>query len=134
MTERAREAVLELRSAKGMLLDGKDCDTWSAGSFFVNPIVSESVAASLPSDAPRWNVGEGKVKLSAAWLIEHSGISKGTEHGGARVSTKHVLALTNAGKASATDVATLARLIQDAVAMKFGIKLEPEVNLVGLAL
>lgn len=134
LTERARVAVLELRGAKGMLLDNSDRDTWSAGSFFINPIVSQAVAAQLPSDAPRWDVGDGMVKLSAAWLIENSGIAKGTTHGGARVSTKHVLALTNAGKASATDVATLARLIQDAVVMKFGIKLEPEVNLVGLSL
>ena len=134
LTERARAAVLELRASKGMLLNSDDKDCWSAGSFFTNPIISADVAAQLPDDAPRFPQPDGRVKTSAAWLIEHSGIQKGDELGGARVSTKHVLALTNSGNATATEIASLARVIQDAVQMKFGIKLEPEVNLVGLNL
>jgi len=73
-----REKVLELRSRKGMLLSESDHDSWSAGSFFTNPIVSADVAAKLPADAPRWPVPDGRVKTSAAWLIEHSGITKRT--------------------------------------------------------
>jgi UDP-N-acetylmuramate dehydrogenase len=74
------------------------------------------------------------VKTSAAWLIEHAGVSKGLTHGGARVSTKHVLALTNAGDATATDLVELAKSAQAKVYEKFGIRLEPEVNLIGLSL
>ncbi len=88
-----RSAVLELRGMKGMLLSKTDHDSWSAGSFFTNPIVSKEIADSLPADAPRWPTDDGKVKTSAAWLIEHSGIHIGDEIGGARISTKHVLAL-----------------------------------------
>jgi UDP-N-acetylmuramate dehydrogenase len=90
-----RKAVLELRGQKGMLLNPDDKDSWSAGSFFTNPIISTEAAAQLPADAPRWPTADGRVKTSAAWLIEHSGIHKGDVHGGARVSSKHVLALTN---------------------------------------
>ena len=134
LTDRARAAVLELRASKGMLLNQKDHDCWSAGSFFTNPIVSADIAAKLPASAPRWPLEDGRVKTSAAWLIENSGIKKGDTHGGARISTKHVLALTNSGNATATEIASLARVIQDAVKMKFDIKLEAEVNLVGLSL
>ncbi len=129
-----RTAVIELRAAKGMLLNPDDKDSWSAGSFFTNPIVSKEVAARLPAEAPQWPTSDGRVKTSAAWLIEHSGIDKGQSHGGARVSTKHVLALTNSGSATAEDLIELAREVRSAVQSKFGITLEPEVNLVGLAL
>ena len=132
--EATRKAVLELRGAKGMLLNTNDRDSWSAGSFFTNPIVSQEIAAKLPEGAPQWPTADGMVKTSAAWLIENSGVHKGDSHGGARVSTKHVLALTNAGNATATDIAELAKSAQSAVFEKFGITLEPEVNLVGLAL
>jgi UDP-N-acetylmuramate dehydrogenase len=132
--QKTRNAVLELRAAKGMLLNPGDQDSWSAGSFFTNPIVSKEVAASLPEDAPRWPTADGRVKTSAAWLIEHSGVHKGDSHGGARVSTKHVLALTNSGNATATEIAELAKSAQKSVFEKFGITLETEVNLVGLTL
>lgn len=129
-----RSAVLELRASKGMLLNPNDRDSWSAGSFFTNPIISAEIAAALPADAPRWPLEDGRVKTSAAWLIEHAGVAKGSVHGGARVSTKHVLALTNAGDATATDLVELAKSAQAKVYEKFAIKLEPEVNLVGLSL
>ena len=129
-----RKAVLELRSAKGMLLNPSDRDSWSAGSFFTNPIVTKEIAAQLPEGAPQWPTADGMVKTSAAWLIEHSGVHKGDSHGGARVSTKHVLALTNAGNATATDIAELAKSAQKSVFEKFGITLEAEVNLIGITL
>ena len=129
-----RAAVLELRAAKGMLLNPSDRDSWSAGSFFTNPIISQEVAIQLPEGAPKWPTADGKVKTSAAWLIENSGVHKGDSHGGARVSTKHVLALTNAGNATATDIAELAKSAQKSVFEKFGITLEAEVNLVGITL
>ena len=129
-----RKAVLELRAAKGMLLNPSDRDSWSAGSFFTNPIVTQEIAAQLPEGAPQWPTADGMVKTSAAWLIEHSGVHKGDSHGGARVSTKHVLALTNAGNATATDIAELAKSAQKSVFEKFGITLEAEVNLIGITL
>ena len=133
-TVETRAAVLELRAAKGMLLNPSDRDSWSAGSFFTNPIVSKEVAASLPEGAPKWETADGMVKTSAAWLIENSGVQKGDTHGGARVSTKHVLALTNAGNATATEIAELAKNAQKCVFEKFGITLEAEVNLIGITL
>jgi UDP-N-acetylmuramate dehydrogenase len=129
-----RKAVLELRASKGMLLNLKDQDSWSAGSFFTNPIISKEIADTLPADAPRWPTHDGRVKTSAAWLIEKSGIHKGDTHGGARVSTKHVLALTNSGNATATEIAELAKTAKQAVQQKFGITLEAEVNLIGITL
>lgn len=129
-----RKAVMALRAAKGMLLDPDDKDSWSAGSFFTNPIVTIEVAAALPESAPKWPTPDGKVKTSAAWLIQNSGIDKGQSHGGARVSTKHVLALTNTGSATAEEIAQLAREVRANVQAKFGITLEPEVNLVGITL
>jgi UDP-N-acetylmuramate dehydrogenase len=132
--QQVRHTVLELRASKGMLLSPEDRDSWSAGSFFTNPIVSQQEADKLPNAAPKWPLIDGQVKISAAWLIENAGIHKGDEVGGARISTKHVLALTNAGDATATDLIELAKTAQAKVYEKFGIKLEPEVNLVGLSL
>jgi len=129
-----RMATLKLREGKGMLLDPKDHDSWSAGSFFTNPIVSAQVASLLPADAPRWVQPDGRVKTSAAWLMEHAGVHKGDAHSGARISSKHVLALTNSGNATAADIAALAKEAQEKVFNVFGISLEPEVNLVGLTL
>jgi len=130
------EEVLELRASKGMVLNGADHDTWSCGSFFTNPVVSESFARTLPMDAPQWPTVEddGKtVKLSAAWLIEQSGLTKGfyLPHSKAAISSKHALAITNRGGATANDVAELARYIQVQVSNKFGITLLPEPNLIG---
>lgn len=129
-----REATLKLRESKGMLLDPKDHDSWSAGSFFTNPIVSAEVASRLPEDAPRWVQPDGRVKTSAAWLMEHAGVHKGDAHSGARISSKHVLALTNSGNATAADIAALAKEAQEKVQTVFGIFLVPEVNLVGISL
>jgi UDP-N-acetylmuramate dehydrogenase len=117
-----------------MLLNPDDKDSWSAGSFFTNPIISLSVAAGLPEGAPKWPTADGRVKTSAAWLIQNSGIDKGHTHGGARISTKHVLALTNSGNATAEELVQLAREVRDCVQEKYGITLEPEVNLVGISL
>jgi len=127
-----RDAVLELRSNKGMLLSPDDHDSWSAGSFFTNPIVSQQAADALPDAAPKWPLNDGRVKVSAAWLIENSGIKKGDAVGGARISSKHVLALTNSGSATASDIAELAKRARNQVKETFGITLEAEVNLVGV--
>ena len=134
LVEDVRRAVLALRAAKGMVLSESDPDSWSAGSFFVNPILSAELAAKLPSDAPRWQQADGRVKTSAAWLMEKSGVRKGEEHEGARVSRKHVLALVNSGNAKASDIAELAKSARTQVKKVFGITLEPEVHFVGLSL
>ena len=127
-----RKAVLELRASKGMLLSPEDHDSWSAGSFFTNPIISQQAADALPNAAPKWPLNDGRVKISAAWLIENAGMHKGDEVGGARISTKHVLALTNSGDATAADIAELAKRARDHVKEIFGITLEAEVNLIGI--
>ena len=127
-----RAAVLELRASKGMLLSPDDHDSWSAGSFFTNPIISQQAADTLPDAAPKWPLNDGRVKISAAWLIENAGMHKGDEVGGARISTKHVLALTNSGDATAADIAELAKRARDHVKEVFGITLDAEVNLIGI--
>ena len=127
-----RAAVLELRASKGMLLSPDDRDSWSAGSFFTNPIISQQAADALPDAAPKWPLNDGRVKISAAWLIENAGMHKGDEVGGARISTKHVLAFTNSGDATAADIAELARRARGQVREVFGITLEAEVNLIGI--
>ena len=128
---KTREAVLKIRGRKGMLLNDSDKDTFSAGSFFTNPIVSENL---IPEGAPKYPQADGTFKTSAAWLIEQSGICKGQSFNGAAISGKHVLAITNADNAKASDIAALAMQVKDAVKLKFGIELVPEVNLVGLSL
>ena len=130
---KVREAVLKLRASKGMLINLEN-EINSAGSFFVNPILSKSVADQLPADAPRWPQSDGKVKTSAAWLMEHSGVVKGEKLAGAQISDKHVLALTNSGDATAEDIIELAKRARKKVYEKFGIKLETEVQLVGVNL
>jgi len=128
---KVRSAVLKLRSAKGMLInEGIN----SAGSFFMNPILDKGAAEKLPSDAPRWPMPDGKVKTSAAWLMEHAGVSKGDQLAGAQISPKHVLALSNSGDATAKDLIELAKSAQEKVRAKFGIVLQSEVQLVGLSL
>lgn len=155
-----RERILATRAAKGMLLDDADPDTHSAGSFFQNVIVSERIARALPADCPRWPVQpdldtvtviplavyggvvptpivrEAEVKVSAAWLIEHSGIRKGFKlpRSRASVSTKHALALTNRGGATAAEISELARFIQSRVHAEFGLLLQPEPVLVDVEL
>ncbi len=130
-----RSAVLALRRSKGMVLDDADHDTWSAGSFFTNPVVSAEDSAALPASAPRYPGPDGMVKLSAAWLIEQAGFSKGFGlPGPAAVSTKHTLAITNRGTASAADLLAVARQVRDGVRSVFGISLVPEPELVGCSL
>ncbi|MFF5986102.1 UDP-N-acetylmuramate dehydrogenase [Prauserella flavalba] len=141
----ARDAVLALRRGKGMVLDAADHDTWSAGSFFTNPIVpdpdvsavlariAEVVGADVP--VPQYPA-QGGVKLSAAWLIERAGFGKGHQGPGGRVSlsTKHTLALTNRGTASTGDLLTLAREVRDGVRTRFGVTLHPEPLLINCSL
>jgi UDP-N-acetylmuramate dehydrogenase len=129
-----REAVLGLRARKGMVLDPADHDTWSAGSFFTNPLVDADVLARLPAEAPRWEQPDGLTKTSAAWLIEHSGFGKG--YGGERValSSKHTLALTNRGSARTADLLALAAEVQRGVQERYGIRLVNEPVLVGCSL
>jgi UDP-N-acetylmuramate dehydrogenase len=133
-TPEVRQAVLALRTAKGMVLADHDHDTWSAGSFFTNPLISQAKALELPPDAPRFSQTDGMIKTSAAWLIERSGFGKGYGNGAAQLSGKHTLALTNRGGATAADLLSLAREIQAGVQAKFGIQLVPEPVLVGCEL
>lgn len=129
-----REGVLALRRGKGMVLDATDHDTWSAGSFFTNPILTEDQASRLPPEAPRWPQPDGTVKTSAAWLIEHAGFEKG--YGNARVSlsTKHTLALTNRGGARTSDLISLADEVRNGVRDKCGVVLANEPILIGARL
>lgn len=129
----ARAAVLELRRGKGMVLVDDDHDTWSAGSFFTNPVVAEAAA---PPDAPRWPAGPGHVKVPAAWLIEHAGFPRGYPGPGGRVSLshRHVLALTNRGTGRTADLLALAAELRSAVRSRFGVELVPEPVLVECAL
>ena len=126
-----RRAVLGLRAGKGMVLDPGDPDTWSAGSFFTNPVVD---ADQVPEGAPAWPQLDGRVKTSAAWLIEHAGFAKGYGSDRVALSTKHTLALTNRGGASTEDLLALAREVRDGVAARFGIVLVNEPVLVGVEL
>jgi UDP-N-acetylmuramate dehydrogenase len=136
-----RAAVLALRARKGMVLDAADHDTWSMGSFFTNPVVAPEVYDRLAStastrDVPHYPAPDG-VKLAAGWLVERAGFGKGypdDAHAPCRLSTKHALALTNRGGATAEDVLALARTIRDGVRNVFGITLKPEPVLVGCTL
>jgi UDP-N-acetylmuramate dehydrogenase len=137
-----RREVLRLRTSKGMVWDTADRDTYSTGSFFTNPIVPADVAARLPESAPKYPAGQdGLVKLSAAWLIDQAGFGKGygmeessASGGRASLSTKHSLAITNRGSASAKDILAIAREVRAGVVERFGIELHPEPLLIGLAL
>jgi UDP-N-acetylmuramate dehydrogenase len=135
-----REAVLGLRSRKGMVLDATDHDTWSVGSFFINPVVAlesyERLAGSADRPVPHYLAPDG-VKLAAGWLVEQAGFGKGypdVRTARCRLSTKHALALTNRGGATAADVVSLARTVRDGVRDVFGITLIPEPVLVGCTL
>ena len=125
--EKVRAAVLELRAAKGMLLSE---GIWSAGSFFTNPLLNPEQAAQLPADAPKYPQADGSVKTSAAWLMEHAGIEKGYCHKGAQISPRHVLAISNAGDATTQDLLELKDYVIEKVEAKFGIRLDPEVQIV----
>lgn len=140
----ARETVLKLRAGKGMVLDPEDHDTWSAGSFFTNPVLTEAqhadflarVHARLGADVtpPAFPAGEGRVKTSAAWLIDRAGFTKGYGDGPARISTKHTLALTNRGEATTEDLLALAREVREGVRAAFGVTLVNEPVTVGVTL
>jgi UDP-N-acetylmuramate dehydrogenase len=129
-----RETVLGLRRGKGMVLDPADHDTWSAGSFFTNPMLTAEVADALPADAPRWPLPDGRVKTSAAWLIDHAGFGKGYGNERVSLSTKHPLALTNRGAATTADLVALAREVRDGVEAKFGVRLVNEPVFIGCSL
>ncbi|GAA3304067.1 UDP-N-acetylmuramate dehydrogenase [Glutamicibacter nicotianae] len=137
-----RQTVLELRRSKGMVFDIKDADSHSTGSFFTNPIVESSVLDKLPPNAPNYPVEQaGFVKLSAAWLIDQAGFSKGyglegtggfaLADGRASLSTKHTLAITNRGEATAQDILAIARSVRAGVQERFGIELVNEPLLIG---
>jgi UDP-N-acetylmuramate dehydrogenase len=132
MLGEVRETVLGLRRSKGMLLDPDDHDTWSVGSFFINPIVAPEL---VPDECPNWPAGDD-VKLSAAWLIENSGFHKGFAgshgRGSVSVSTKHTLALTNRGDGTTAELLDLATEIRAGVEARFGIRLLPEAHLAGV--
>jgi UDP-N-acetylmuramate dehydrogenase len=136
---RVREAVLSLRTGKGMVLDETDHDTWSVGSFFTNPVVTpaefERLKNSVDGPVPNYPAPDG-VKLAAGWLVERAGFGKGYPGGAApvRLSTKHALALTNRGGATTADVIALARTVRNGVRTTFGIELTPEPILIGAAL
>jgi UDP-N-acetylmuramate dehydrogenase len=133
--DEVRAAVLDLRRRKGMVLDPADHDTWSAGSFFTNPrLPAADSARLLPADAPRWPEPDGRVKTSAAWLIERSGFGKGYGDGAVRLSGKHTLAVTNRGGATTRELLALARTVRDGVRERFGIALVNEPVLVGCEL
>jgi UDP-N-acetylmuramate dehydrogenase len=124
-----QRAVLKLRAAKGMLISS---GIHSAGSFFMNPIIPKEEADLLPTDAPRWQQSDGSIKTSAAWLIENVGFKKGETRGKAGISPKHILALSNNGGSSAMEIVEFAMEIRDSVRKKFGITLQPEVQLFGI--
>lgn len=140
----ARDAVLELRRGKGMVLDPADPDTRSAGSFFTNPILGAAqlaelerrVAERLGPDAtfPRYPEAGGGAKTSAAWLIDRAGFGKGHALGPARISTKHTLALTNPGGCTTADLLALAREVRAGVHAAFGVTLVNEPVMVGITL
>jgi UDP-N-acetylmuramate dehydrogenase len=130
-----REAVLELRRQKSMLLSPTDPNRRSVGSFFTNPVVGTGAADEIERVAggpmPRFAAGNASVKLSAAWLIERAGFFKGMRVGNVGLSTNHALALVNCGGASAAEVVDFARRVRDQVRARFGVELEAEPLLVG---
>ncbi|MFE9173126.1 UDP-N-acetylmuramate dehydrogenase [Streptomyces kebangsaanensis] len=140
----ARDTVLKLRAGKGMVLDPEDHDTWSAGSFFTNPILTDADFAVFRArvrerlgegvEPPAYPAGEGHTKTSAAWLIDKAGFTKGYGTGPARISTKHTLALTNRGGATTEDLLALAREVVAGVRETFGITLVNEPVTVGVSL
>jgi UDP-N-acetylmuramate dehydrogenase len=133
-----RAAVLALRRAKGMVLDRDDPDTVSAGSFFTNPVLDADAFAALQARAgaqpPAWPQDDGRVKTSAAWLIERAGFHRGYGNpAGIAISTKHTLALTNRGAGTTAELVALAREIAGGVRATFAVELTPEPVFVGHA-
>ena len=134
-----REAVVTIRRRKAMVIDPTDIDSRSVGSFFVNPAISQEEFEAIRRLASRFGGGEmpsfpmadGKIKLSAAWLIERAGIERGYVHGNVGTSTRHALAIINRGGGTARDVIELKELIQRRVMEEFGLALTPEPVFVG---
>lgn len=142
--QQVRDAVIAIRRRKAMVVDPAEVNSRSCGSFFTNPIVPaerydsilrtarESGAIGETDEMPKFPAGDGYIKLSAAWLIEHSGFSRGMRHGTVGLSEKHVLAIVNFGEGRARDVLQLMKTIQVKVGEKFGVQLEPEPVIVGV--
>jgi UDP-N-acetylmuramate dehydrogenase len=138
-----REAVLQIRKAKAMVLQDNDPDSKSAGSFFRNPVLPPDTVAEVEAKArmcrflgaaeriPQFPAPSEKVKLPAAWFIEHAGFHKGYAHGNAGISSKHAMALINRGGATAQEILDLMRIIQERVQMQFGVELHAEPEFVG---
>lgn len=126
-----REAVIAIRKRKGMVLDPTDPNTRSDGSFFMNPVVTPAQFEELRSTGmPHFPSGD-QVKLSAAWLIEHSGFHKGFVHGNVGLSSKHTLAVINRGGGTAAEVVELVKMIRDGVRFAYGVEIHPEPNFIG---
>jgi UDP-N-acetylmuramate dehydrogenase len=131
-----RAAVLRLRARKGMVLDAADRDTWSVGSFFTNPVLEPAGYGALAAQVrtrfgaeaqpPAFPEPDGRVKTSAAWLIERAGFGRGYGRDGVGLSSKHTLALTNRGTGTTRALLALAREVRDGVQSAFGVTLEPE--------
>jgi UDP-N-acetylmuramate dehydrogenase len=143
--DQVRQAVIEVRRRKSMVLDPADPNARSVGSFFMNPVVSGETCAAVQAAAgqmkapgadamPRWPVASGGVKLSAAWLIERAGFPRGYRKGNAAISDNHPLAIVNRGGATARAVIDLAREIRDGVRAAFGVSLVPEPVFVNVSL
>jgi UDP-N-acetylmuramate dehydrogenase len=136
-----RSAVLALRRAKGMVIDPDDPDSVSAGSFFTNPILDAGAFAELQQRAgraglespPAFPEPDGRVKTSAAWLIQRTGFERGMTRGRVAISGKHTLALVNRGGATTAELVALAREIAAGVRGAFGVELFPEPAFVGHA-
>jgi UDP-N-acetylmuramate dehydrogenase len=138
--QQVRDAVRSIRQSKAMLIVPGDEDCRSAGSFFKNPIVTQSEADRIQilaekhapgKSLPRYPAGDGHVKLAAAWLVEKSGFHKGYERGPVGISRKHTLAIVNRGVATATDILALKDEIQKKVFDTWGVSLQPEPVFVG---
>lgn len=137
--QETREAVIEIRAAKSMVIDARDPNSKSAGSFFKNPIMSKEKFRKISEkakffgieDVPSFAVDDESVKIPAAWLIEQSGFTKGFRRGNVGLSTRHTLAIVNLGDASAAEIVEFKQLIQSKVEKKFGVALLPEPVFVG---
>jgi UDP-N-acetylmuramate dehydrogenase len=143
--QQVRDAVLEIRARKAMVLDPAEPNSRSCGSFFMNPIVStqqhEHVLEVLQRESllrvgeemPAFPAGDGAVKLSAAWLMERAGLKRGMQQGNVGLSEKHVLAIVNRGGGTAREVQQLVKIVQSEVQKKFGVLLEPEPVFIGFS-
>jgi UDP-N-acetylmuramate dehydrogenase len=139
-----REAVLDLRRKKSMVVDARDPNRRSAGSFFTNPIVDAREVAAVvaqalrenlvrtPEEVPQYPLPDGRVKLAAGWLVERAGVKRGLRMGPVGVSSRHALALVHHGGGSTADLIRLAVHVRDTVAARFGITLAPEPVFLGV--